>query len=299
MKQKIGMIGIGAMGKPMALNLLKAGYPLTAYSTNPQALKEVTGAGGTSAGSIAELAAAVEVVITIVPADREVLEVYTSEKGVIRHAKDGTVCLEMTSARGETVKEVEAFAAKAGKRIRFIDAPVSGGVAGAQAGTLTIMTGGERGLIDAQMPILQAMGSKIIYTGTLGSGKSVKMINQFLNAANTCIAAEALELARRMGLDLEILCSVVNESSGSSWVFKNNVPKFIVPGTYGTGFRLELMKKDVNLSVEQAHRDGLCLPLLADVFGVFQSMCNRGHGTENYNVVAEWVKMLNAKDAKP
>lgn len=299
MKQKIGMIGIGAMGRPMALNLLKADYPLTVYSTNPQALKEVTGAGGTSAGSIAELAAAVEVVITIVPADREILDVYTSEKGVIRHAKDGTVCLEMTSARGETVKEVEAFAAKAGKRILFIDAPVSGGLAGAQAGTLTIMTGGERDLIDAHMPILQAMGSKIIYTGTLGSGKSVKMINQFLNAANTCIAAEALELARRMGLDLKILCSVVNESSGGSWVFRNNVPKFIVPRTYGTGFRLELMKKDVNLSVEQAHRDGLCLPLLADVFGVFQSMCNRGHGTENYNVVAEWVKMLNAKDAKP
>jgi 3-hydroxyisobutyrate dehydrogenase len=287
------MIGIGNMGKPMALNLLKAGYPLTVYDINPQAVKEVVAAGGKGAANIAELAAGAEVLITILPADKHILEVYTSENGVIRHLPEGAVCLEMTSARGETVREIAAHAQKLGKRIDFIDAPVSGGVPGAQAGTLTIMVGGERALIDAFMPLLQALGSKIIYTGALGSGKSVKMINQFLNAANTCIAAEALQLARDMGLDLDILCSVVNESSGGSWVFKNNVPKFMIPGSFSQGFRLELMKKDLNLSMEQAARDGLSLPLMNLIFQIYQAMYNQGHGADNYNVVSRFVEGLN------
>lgn len=299
MKQKIGIIGIGSMGKPMALNLLKAGYPLTAYSTNPVALGEVVAAGGKSAPSIAELAAGAEVIITIVPADKEILEVYTSEKGVIPNAKDGTVCIEMTSARGETVRQIAEYADKAGRKIRFIDAPVSGGVPGAQAGTLTIMAGGDKDLIDAHMPILQAMGSKIICTGALGSGKSIKMINQFLNAGNTYIAAEALHLARHMGLDLDIVCSVVNESSGGSWVFKNNVPKFMIPGNFDQGFRLELMKKDMSLSIEQAYKDGLALPVLNALFQIYQAMCNRGYATKNYNAVSLWPKILNSDEGEP
>jgi 3-hydroxyisobutyrate dehydrogenase len=296
MKKKIGMIGIGNMGKPMAMNLLKAGYPLTVYDINPQAVQEVVGAGGKGAASIAELAAGAEVLITILPADRHIIEVYTSENGVIRNLPDGAVCLEMTSARGETVQEIAAHAQKLGKKIDFIDAPVSGGVPGAQAGTLTIMVGGDRGLIDTFMPLLHALGSKIIYTGTLGSGKSVKMINQLLNAANTCIAAEALQLAKDMGLDMDILCSVVNESSGGSWVFKNNVPKFMIPGNFSQGFRLELMKKDLSLSMEQAYKDNLSLPLLNLIFQIYQAMCNRGYAADNYNVVSRWVQGLNRKE---
>jgi 3-hydroxyisobutyrate dehydrogenase-like beta-hydroxyacid dehydrogenase len=293
--KKIGMIGIGNMGKPMAMNLLRAGYPLTVYDINPRAVEEVVAAGAAAAPGIAELAAGAEVMITILPADRHILEVYRAEKGLIRHLPEGAVCLEMTSARGETVQEIAAFAQKLGRKIDFIDAPVSGGVPGAQSGTLTIMVGGEKGLIEAFMPLLKVLGSKIILTGGLGSGKSVKMINQFLNAANTCVAAEALHLARHMGLDLETLVSVVNESSGGSWVFKNNVPKFMVPGSFDGGFRLELMKKDLSLSMEQAYQDGLSLPLMTLVFQIYQALCNQGRGAENYNVVSRWVQGLNSK----
>lgn len=295
MKKKIGMVGIGSMGKPMAMNLLKAGYPLTVYVRNPNVKKEIVDAGGKTAASIAELAAGAEILITILPADREIIEVYTAENGLIDHLPDGAVCVEMTSARGETVREIAACAQQRGRKIDFIDAPVSGGVPGAQTGTLTIMVGGEKGLIDACLPLLQTLGSKIIFTGALGSGKSVKMINQFLNAAHTCVAAEALELAGRMGVDPDILCSVVNESSGGSWVFRNNVPKFMIPGNFGQGFRLELMKKDLGLSMEQAYRDSLSLPLLNFTFQIYQAMCNRGHGAENYNVVSRWVRGLNRK----
>lgn len=296
MKKRIGMVGIGSMGKPMAMNLLKAGYPLTVYARNPQVKKEVEEAGGKCAASLAELAAGSEVLISILPADREIIEVYTSENGLIDHMPDGAVCLEMTSARGETVREIAACAQERGKRIEFLDAPVSGGVPAAQGGTLTIMIGGEKGLIDACMPLLQTLGSKIIFTGALGSGKSVKMINQFLNAAHTCVAAEALELAGRMGVDPEILCGVVNESSGGSWVFKNNVPKFMIPGNFGQGFRLELMKKDLSLSMEQAYKDNLSLPLLNFIFQIYQAMCNQGHAVENYNVVSRFVQGLNRKE---
>lgn len=295
MKKKIGMIGIGSMGKPMALNLLKAGYPLTVYYRKAQAVEEVVAAGAKKTNSIAELASDAEVIITIVPADPEILEVYTSEGGVINHAKDGTVCLEMTSARGETVREIEAFAKNKGKNIRFLDAPVSGGVPGAKSGTLTIMVGGDKGLIEESRPILEAMGRKIIYTGDLGSGKSAKMINQFLNAGNTCVAAEAVYLGRRMGLDMKILCDVIDESSGGSWIFANNVRKFMVPEDFDQGFRLELMKKDVSLSVEQAHKDGLSMPLLNFIFQVFQSMNNRGYAAKNYTAVGRWVKILNSE----
>lgn len=294
--KRIGMIGIGSMGKPMAMNLLKAGYPLTVYARNPQVKKEIVDAGGKAAASIAELAAGAEVLITILPADREIIEVYTAADGLIDHLPDGAVCLEMTSARGETVREIAACAQARGRKIDFIDAPVSGGVPGAQSGTLTIMVGGERELIDAFMPLLQTLGSKIIFTGSLGSGKSVKMINQFLNAANTCVAAEALQLAGQMGLDLDILCNVVNESSGGSWVFKNNVPKFMIPGNFGQGFRLELMKKDLSLSMEQAFKGDLSLPLLNFIFQIYQAMCNRGHEADNYNVVSRWAQGLNRKE---
>jgi 3-hydroxyisobutyrate dehydrogenase len=294
-KKKIGMIGIGNMGKPMAMNLLKAGYPLAVYDINPLAVEEVVAAGAKGADSIAALAASAEVLITILPADKHILEVYTSENGVIRNLPDGAVCLEMTSARGETVQEIAAHAQRLGRKIDFIDAPVSGGIPGAQAGTLTIMVGGDKGLIDAHTPLLQALGSKIIYTGALGSGKSVKMINQLLNAANTCIAAEALQLARDMGLDMDILVNVVNESSGTSWVFKNNVPKFMIPGNFSQGFRLELMTKDLRLSMEQASKDNLCLPVVSLIFQIYQAMCNQGHGTDNYNVVSRFVEGLNGK----
>lgn len=295
MKKQIGMIGLGNMGKPMALNLLKAGYPLMVYHRRPHTVEEIVAAGAKRAKTIAELAAEVDIVITILPADQQVLHVYTSEGGVIPHAKDGTVCLEMTSARGETVNDIESFSKQRGKGLRFLDAPVSGGIQAAQSGTLTIMVGGAKDLIDECRPLLETLGRKIIYTGALGSGKSVKMINQFLNAGNTCIAAEALYLGRRMGLDMEILCDVINESSGGSWIFANNVRKFMLPEKFDQGFRLELMKKDVSLSIEQAYRDGLALPLLNTIFEIFQSMVNRGYADKNYNAVSRWVKILNSE----
>ncbi|HAN44339.1 MAG TPA: NAD(P)-dependent oxidoreductase, partial [Ruminococcaceae bacterium] len=201
--------------------------------------------------------------------------------------------IDMTSCRGDTIKAVAAKAAEKGKNIRFVDAPVSGGVAGAEAGTLTIMAGCEQADFELVKPVLEAMGKKIFYTGGLGSGKDIKMLNQLLNAGNTIVASEVLFLAKKLGIDLDLFMNVINESTGASWVFKNNVPKFMIPESYEGGFRLDLMKKDVGLAVEQINSDKLCMPVTSMIYQIFQAMSNNGYDTQNYNAVSEWIKKLN------
>jgi len=284
------------MGSPMALNLIRAEYKLAVYDLNPKAVEDLVKAGAAKKDSVAELAGNSDTVITMLPADKEIMAVYTGTEGLLENLKEGAVCIDMTSATGQAIKDVAAIASQKG--IRIIDAPVSGGVPGAQSGALTIMVGGEKNLVDEYMPILKVMGSRIFYTGDVGSGKSVKMINQFLNAGNTYIASEALVLAKKMGLDLDILCSIVNESSGGSWIFKNTVPNSIIPEKFDAGFKLDLMKKDVSLSVQQAQRDNLSLPGLALIHQIYQAVSNQGNGDKTYSYVSKWVESLNKPEQK-
>ena len=296
MTKPLGFIGLGRMGSPMALNLIRAEYKLAVYDLNPKAVEDLVKAGAAKKDSVAELAGNSDTVITMLPADKEIMAVYTGTEGLLENLKEGAVCIDMTSATGQAIKDVAAIASQKG--IRIIDAPVSGGVPGAQSGALTIMVGGEKNLVDEYMPILKVMGSRIFYTGDVGSGKSVKMINQFLNAGNTYIASEALVLAKKMGLDLDILCSIVNESSGGSWIFKNTVPNSIIPEKFDAGFKLDLMKKDVSLSVQQAQRDNLSLPGLALIHQIYQAVSNQGNGDKTYSYVSKWVESLNKPEQK-
>ncbi len=296
MTKPLGFIGLGRMGSPMALNLIRAEYKLAVYDLNPKAVEDLVKAGAAKKDSVAELAGNSDTVITMLPADKEIMAVYTGTEGLLENLKEGAVCIDMTSATGQAIKDVAAIASQKG--IRIIDAPVSGDVPGAQSGALTIMVGGEKNLVDEYMPILKVMGSRIFYTGDVGSGKSVKMINQFLNAGNTYIASEALVLAKKMGLDLDILCSIVNESSGGSWIFKNTVPNSIIPEKFDAGFKLDLMKKDVSLSVQQAQRDNLSLPGLALIHQIYQAVSNQGNGDKTYSYVSKWVESLNKPEQK-
>ncbi|HEY5465486.1 MAG TPA: NAD(P)-dependent oxidoreductase [Clostridia bacterium] len=293
MNKTIGFIGLGNMGKPMAQNLIKAGFELIVFDLSKKAMDELCAAGAKIADSVKSTAEASDILITILPADKEILEVYTKEDGVINHIRNGSICIEMTSALGDTVKEIDRLSKDLRKEITFIDAPVSGGIAGAQGGTLTIMVGGEKNKIEECRPILQVMGDKIIYAGDLGSGKAVKMVNQFLNAGNTYIASEALFLAKHLNLDMDILCSIINESTGGSWVFKNNVPKVMIPQNFEQGFRLDLMKKDIGLSMLQAQSDNLSLPVMSLIYQIYQAMMNQGNKNKNYNVVSQWIEQQN------
>ncbi len=287
----IGFIGLGKMGLPMALNLCRAGFGVYVHSGNPESQKCLENAGAKAIGGFAEMAEKLDAVITIVPADKEILALAE----VIREAAhDGLTWIDMTSAKGTTKKAIaEDFAAykeTAGKTIRFLDAPVSGGVAGAQKGTLTIMVGADKADFDAQQDVLSAMGTNIVYCGEVGSGSNIKMLNQMLNAANTAIAAEVLCLSRQLGVDDKTLSQVVNQSSGASFIFERNVPKFMMTGDHTPGFRLDLMKKDVGLFVDTAQEIDGFAPLANIVYQMYKASSHQGMGNLSYTAIHKWYE---------
>lgn len=289
-KKTIGFIGLGAMGKPMALNVVNAGFPvLVTYHRNKTPAEEVQAAGATLVENVKDLAAQSNVVITVLPADKEIQEVY--HDGLLPALQDGAVCIDMTSALPQTICEIAEKGRE--KHIQFIDAPVSGGVPKAEAGTLTIMAGGNDQLIKEYRPLLETMGEKIFLTGKVGSGKAIKMINQLLNAANTYILSEALVLSKHLNIDPETMCEVINESSGGSWVMKNLMPRSILPQNFNPGFKLDLMCKDIGLFVQQAQAVKMFSPMAALVQQVYQAASNQGHGEQYYSIVSQWIQEQN------
>lgn len=289
--EHIGFVGVGSMGKPMAANLMKAGWKLTVVAhRNRSPVDELESLGAEVAVDLPSLAGATDVLITMLPADREITEVYDL---MLPHLKAGALCLDLTSARPDTIAVVAQKAAS--RKIEVVDGSVSGGVSRATEGKLTIMVGGRGESIERVRPILDALGSQVYVTGGVGSAKAVKIINQFLNAAHTAVASEALCLARSMGIDLETLTQVVAQSSGASWVFANKVPAFIIPERFKPGFRLELMTKDLGLAIGFAAEHNLTLPIGSLVDGEYREMMEQGHAAEDYTVVSRWIAAKNAK----
>jgi 3-hydroxyisobutyrate dehydrogenase len=291
--KRIGLIGLGNMGSPMGLNLLKSGYHLSVFDLRKEAGEPLCEAGAEWAGSIEQIAKGSNIIITILPKDEHVLSVYSGAMGIIENMQDEGICIEMTSCRGDTMKKLASLAEQKNKKLYFLDAPVSGGVINAHKGALTIMVGGDKDLFRDCELLLNVMGNKIFYTGALGSGKSFKMINQLLNAGNTLVAAEAMLLAEKMHLDMDILCNVVKQSSGNSWIFENNVQKFMLSSQFDSGFKLELLKKDISLSMDQIRQENLSLPVSTLVYQIFQAMENQGSGDKNYNIISQWVRQQN------
>ncbi|MBQ4536151.1 MAG: NAD(P)-dependent oxidoreductase [Lachnospiraceae bacterium] len=288
--KKIGFIGLGKMGLPMAKNLCRGGYEVWVHSTNADSQAEVMELGAYAAKDYADMAANCDAVITIVPADKEIKALYLGADGLLANAASGVVFIDMTSAKGSTKEEVEQAAIATGKGLRFVDAPVSGGVAGAVQGTLTIMTGCEKECFEEILPILETMGKKIIYTGGVGTASNVKMLNQMLNAGNTAVAAEVLSMSRKLGVDDDVLKEVVSQSSGQSFVFDRNVTKFMMSGDHTPGFRLNLMKKDVGLFIDAADELEGFVPVTSLVYELFRACANRGYGDLNYTSIHKWIE---------
>jgi len=288
--KKIGFIGLGKMGLPMAVNLCKADFELYVKSSNQSNQNIITQNGGKSIEDFAHMAKECDVIITILPADQEIMEVYTKDNGIIANAKDGLVCIDMTSAKGTTKEKIAELFIASGKNIKFLDAPVSGGVAGATNGTLTIMVGSEKEDYDSSMDVLKALGTKIIYTGQVGTASNVKMLNQMLNAANTAIAAEVLCISRGLGVDDKVLSEVVNQSSGASFIFEKNVPKYMMTGDHTPGFRLNLMKKDIGLFADASAQLNGFTPISDLVYQIYRETANEGHGDMNYTYVYKWFE---------
>ena len=287
---KIGFIGLGKMGLPMAKNLCKAGYSVYVHSNNQNSQEQMLSEGAFAIESYNEMAKICDAVITIVPADKEIKELYISEDGLIANAKEGITFIDMTSAKGSTKELVNESANAVNKQLKFVDAPVSGGVAGAVSGTLTIMTGCEENVFEDIKPVLEAMGKNIIHTGAVGTASNVKMLNQMLNAGNTAVAAEVLCMSRKLGVDDEVLKNVVSQSSGQSFVFDRNVTKFMMSGDHTPGFRLNLMKKDVGLFIDAANELEGFTPVTNLIYELFRACANEGMGDMNYTSIHKWLE---------
>lgn len=288
---KIGFIGLGAMGFPMARRVLNAGYPLvTTFHRERGRADELGGLGAEVVNTPAEVARKSDVVITIVPADRELRECVLDENGVIEGLSAGKVLIDMTTCTPGTLLAIAAQVQARGAHV--LDAPVSGGTTGAEAGTLSIMVGTDAALLEEYRPLLGTMGQRIFHVGPVGQGKIVKIVNQALAAIHLLAIGEAWALGIRSGADKNILYDVVKESSGYSRMMDARLPKFLFAGSFEPGFRLDLMKKDVLLAMDAAREAGTPMLLTSAIAQIFTAASAAGHGDADFSRAAEFLAEL-------
>jgi 3-hydroxyisobutyrate dehydrogenase len=291
---KIGFIGLGNMGNPMARNLLKAGHALKIYDVVPELVKKLADKCAT-ATSASDAAREVDVVITMLPSSPHVRSVYMGEYGVLSAIKPGTPLIDCSTIDPLTAREV-AMDAKA-KGCAMVDAPVSGGVGGAEAGTLTFMVGGEPKDFEAAKPVLQAMGKNIVHCGGAGNGQVAKICNNMMLAIEMIATSEGMSLAAKLGMDPKVFASIVNTSSGRCWSSDtyNPYPGVLenVPASrgYSGGFGADLMLKDLTLVTDAAKsaRQPVMLGALAQQ--IYQKHSADGNGGKDFSsVILQYMK---------
>jgi 3-hydroxyisobutyrate dehydrogenase len=284
---QIGFIGIGVMGRPMTLNLLKAGHEVTVYARHPDkaSVQEVLHTGARLAPSSRAVAMASEVVITMVPNSAQVEEVVAGLQGILEGARKGLVIIDMSTIAPATTRKLVEVATSKG--VHFLDAPVSGGSQGAEKGTLTIMVGGEQSVFERVRPVLEAMGKKesIIYAGPSGAGEIVKIINNILVGTIAAATAEALVLGVKAGADLETMTKIIGISTGASWQLSNAFPLRAFNGSFQPGFMTDLLHKDLGLALDLAAENQTPIAMTAQARQLYEMARATGHGRDDYTSV--------------
>jgi 3-hydroxyisobutyrate dehydrogenase-like beta-hydroxyacid dehydrogenase len=242
MALSVGFIGVGNMGNPMALNVLKNGFPLTVYDKNTSTMGNLVEAGATGASSAADVVKRTEVILTSLPGSPEVEAAYLEPNGLIDSAKMGTVFVDLSSVLPSTPRKLEERCRARG--IDFLEAPVSGGVTGAAAATLAVMVGGDAAVLERVRPILRSIGPNIYHVGLAGAGNTVKAINNMLSSVNALAMMEGLAVGLKAGLTLEIMHDVIKSSSGNSNALAR-VHRALIPRNFEPGFKVALMNKDL------------------------------------------------------
>ena len=292
---KIGFIGLGNMGGPMARNLIKAGHQLTVSDLSESAVAGLVEAGASAAASIAELARSdVEMIITMLPAAPHVKSVYLGEDGLLANVAPQVRLIDSSTIDPMSAREVAAAAEKQGNRM--VDAPVSGGTGGATAGTLTFMVGGDKADFDAALPVLQAMGKNIVHCGPSGNGQVAKVANNMLLAITMIGTAEAMNLGVSLGMDPGVLAGIINTSSGRNWSSDtyNPYPGVMdnVPASrgYSGGFGTDLMLKDLGLATEAARQSRQPVILGGLAQQLYQTFSSQGNGALDFSAI---IKLYN------
>ncbi|MBB1244785.1 2-hydroxy-3-oxopropionate reductase [Streptomyces durbertensis] len=289
---RIAWIGLGIMGSPMAENLIKAGYQVTGFTLEQDKLDRLAAAGGKAAGSIAEAVAEADVVVTMVPADPQVKAVILGEDGVVAHARQGATIIDMSSITPQTSIAVAEAAARAGKDLKVLDAPVSGGEAGAIEAVLSIMVGGEQADFDRVKPVFEALGRTIILCGPHGSGQTVKAANQLIVAVNIQACAEAVVFLEKSGVDLDAALDVLAGGLAGSTVLDRKKENF-KKRDFKPGFRIDLHHKDMGIVTDAARSVGAALPVGAVVAQLVASLRAQGDGGLDHSALLRAVERLS------
>ncbi len=301
MTERIGFVGVGTMGKLMAVNLLKRHYQVTAFDLNPAPVEELLELGAERASSSAEAAAAGDVVVTMLPSSPHVEEAVLGPGGVLEGMKPGSVLVDMSTIDPLVSKRVAEQVTARG--FRMLDAPVSGGSVGARDATLTIMVGGPKDLFERCKPVLEAMGKNVIHCGENGMGEVVKVVNNLIAGVSMAVTAEAYNIGIRAGADPKVLYEVISKSSGRCWSHDLNHP---VPGVlpsapanddYAPGFMVDLMRKDLGLAISAAKGVQAPAILAAVAEQLYGSASNMGFGRRDMSAVVKAIEALSGPTA--
>ena len=286
----IGFIGLGIMGKPMAMNLLKAGYTLL-INTHKQATMDEMAAAGAVLATQQEIGEKCDIVMTMLPNSPQVKEVMLGENGVAAHMKPGSIFVDMTSINPIASKEIAAELAKHG--VDMLDAPVSGGEPKAIDGTLSFMVGGKQEIYDRVKPILSKMGASVVRCGEIGAGNTTKLANQIIVACNIQALAEALTLSQKAGVDPNLVFAAIRGGLAGSTVMDAKAP-MMISGNDTPGFRINLHIKDLNNALDCAHSVGAPLPMTASVQEIMQYLASNGLGACDHSAIAQYYEKLAA-----
>ena len=291
---RIGFIGLGNMGLPMAQNLIKAGHQLEGVDVTTAATDRLKAAGGAVAETAKIAAARADVVITMLPAGQHVREVYLGPGGIIENANAGTLLIDSSTIDVDSARVVAAAAEAKG--LMMLDAPVSGGVGGATAGTLTFMVGGAERAYERALSILQVMGKTIVHAGGAGNGQAAKICNNMILGVSMIAVSEAFVLAEKLGLDKQKLFDIASKSSGQCWSMTNYCP---VPGPvpaspanrdYQAGFTAAMMLKDLRLAQEAAKAAGASTPMGAEAAALYGKYAESGEAAKDFSGIVQFLR---------
>ncbi|MBI4966143.1 MAG: NAD(P)-dependent oxidoreductase [Desulfomonile tiedjei] len=290
---KVAFVGLGTMGGPMALNVMKAGHDLIVHNRTGNREELLAAQGAKRAPSPREAAKEAEVIVTCLSDTPDVEEVILRDDGIIHGAKPDAVVVDMSSISPDATRRMaQALGAKG---IRMVDAPVSGGSEGAKQGTLAIMVGGDPEDVERVLPVLKSMGTKITHVGPIGAGQLTKAINQIVIAGTYLSVAEGVALGLKAGLDMEKVVEAISTGAAASWVLTNR-SRNMIDNSYPLGFRVRLHQKDLGIALEAAKRLGVTLPVAAMMDQIETGLVTRGYGDEDVSAVARSIREQSGID---
>ena len=278
----LGWIGLGALGAPMAANLLAAGFPLRVHNRTPGPEQPLLAGGARAAASPQEAARGLALLCLCLSDDQAVQAVVEQVRGVLAA---GSLVIDFSTIAPTSSQSLAARLAEQG--VAYLDAPVTGGTEGARAGTLSVLVGGEAADLERARPVLAAVGSRITHLGPVGAGQQAKAVNQVLVAGSYAAVAEAMVLGQRLGLPMEQVCDALAAGAAGSWALTNRAPQML-RGEFPLGFRLALHRKDLRIALAAAEQAGVTLPLSELVAAIEDELLQAGHGDDDVSALARW-----------